>query len=69
MNIDLAIKLKQRFLSAVSELDGMVTDARSMGDDNDLNEIRQRVAYSIGFISTNLLDPVLSAYPEIDDLK
>jgi hypothetical protein len=66
---DTAVKIKERALAAVAQLDAIVSDVRGQCSDEDFQAIKRGVGLSIGKIITDLLEPVLQQHPEIDDLK
>jgi hypothetical protein len=69
MDVTTANQIKVRALAAIGELDGIVSDSRERCSDEDFEAIRLRVGHTIGYIATNLLEPIFQQFPEIDDLK
>ncbi|MEQ1643082.1 MAG: hypothetical protein ABL959_06525 [Pyrinomonadaceae bacterium] len=69
MDLSTAKQIKSRALAAIAELDAVVSDTREQCSPEDVQQIRRRVGHLIGYIVTDLLEPILQRFPEIDDLK
>ena len=69
MDVSAAIQIKTRALAAVAELDSIVAEARERCSDQEFQILRRGVGRSIGYIATEILEPVLQQFPEIDDLR
>ena len=69
MNKPTAIEIKERSLSAVSELSQLLNAIKGRCSSEEYDRIKRGVGLSIGRIQTELLDIVYTAYPELDDLN
>ncbi|MBP9663043.1 MAG: hypothetical protein KBD94_00370 [Pyrinomonadaceae bacterium] len=69
LNIENAIKVKERTLQAIRELDAILLDLRGHCSETNFEKIKYGVGRSIGGITMDILDPVLQQHPEIDDLR
>jgi type VI protein secretion system component VasF len=69
MDITTALIIKKRSLGAIAELDGTVSDLRNSCTEEELQAIRIQVGRVISYVYSDLLEPALREFPEIDDLK
>lgn len=65
----LAESIKRRSLSAIAELDAIVSEAQDKCSAEEIASIRGAVGLVIAHIAEQLLEPVFQQYPEIDDLR
>ena len=66
---NLAVQIKKRSLTAIAELDSIVSDVRGQCSEEYFELIKRSVGMSIIKIIDDLLEPVYQQYPELDDLK
>ena len=64
-----AIEIRRLGLEAVSRLAAILEVAKTRCDKTKYEDIRIGVGRSIGSIQMEILEPINSAYPDLDDLK
>lgn len=62
-----AIGVKQQALKAVAELDQIVADIRDKCSEEEFKSMRRAVGNTLAVIINEILEPIYSQYPEIDD--
>lgn len=65
---EIALQIQKRSLSAVIELNTILTEIRDKCSDEDYNLIKRGIGLSIGKIQMELLEVINSQHPGIDDL-
>ena len=55
-------------LKAISQLSRILPVARDRNSPEEFERIRQVVGIAIGQVQTEILDPISSQYPDLDDL-
>ncbi|MEO8572546.1 MAG: hypothetical protein ABI481_01145 [Pyrinomonadaceae bacterium] len=68
VNKEIAITIQKRALSAIVELNTILSDVNGECSDEAFGLIKRGVGLSIGRIQMEILEPLYRQFPEIDDL-
>jgi hypothetical protein len=69
MNKQDAIDVYEHALKAISELSRTLIAIEGKCSAEEYERVKRAIGLSIGMIQTDILDPINSVYPELDDLN